>query len=414
MGWQLPAYLLASRAIPLLAPMLLRRRLERGKEDPARWTEKLGQPSAPRPEGPLVWLHAVGLGEVLALRGLIAALAREDPRLSFLVTSGTRASADVLAANLPPRTRHQFLPLDAPAYLSRFLTHWHPDLSVWAEQELWPGAVVAADRAGIPLALVNARMNAAAHARRRRARDLYSSLFSRFRLIAAQDDASAAHLTALGARGVRVTGSLKAAAPPLAADPEVLSALQARLQGRRTWLLASSHPEDEAIALAAHKSLLAAKADALLVIVPRDPPRAAGIAEKAAALGLATTRASAAEAPRADTPVHLADAFGQLGLWYRLAPVSLIGGTYGPVEGHNPWEAAALGSAILHGPRTANFAADFAALDRAGAALALPPDDLTTALSGQHAAMAARAQRLSAAARDSLQPLARDLLGLIR
>ena len=108
MGWQLPAYLAASHAFPLAAPFVLRRRLARGKEDPARYTEKLGLPTAPRPPGRLVWLHAVGLGEVLSLRGLIAALAARDGALSFLVTSGTRASAQVLAANLPPRTTHQW------------------------------------------------------------------------------------------------------------------------------------------------------------------------------------------------------------------------------------------------------------------------------------------------------------------
>ena len=160
MGWQLAAWLGLSRALPLVAPALLRRRLAQGREDPARWREKLGEPTAPRPKGRLVWLHAVGLGEVLALRGLILAMAAEDPELSFLVTSSARSSAQVMAANLPPRTQHQFLPLDAPRYLRRFLAHWQPDLSVWAEQDLWPGGVGAADRAGVPLALVNAHQAA--------------------------------------------------------------------------------------------------------------------------------------------------------------------------------------------------------------------------------------------------------------
>ena len=191
-GLALTAYLAASRAIPLVAPMLLRRRLARGKELPDRWQEKLGQPTQPRPDGPLIWLHAVGLGETLALRGLIAAMAEQAPAAEFLVTSTTRASAEVLAANLPPRTRHQFLPLDAPRYLARFLDHWRPALSVWAEQDLWPGAVAATDSRGIPLALVNARMNADAFARRARWASLYADLFARFRLICAQDQAQMA------------------------------------------------------------------------------------------------------------------------------------------------------------------------------------------------------------------------------
>ena len=407
MHWQLAAYLAATRAIPLLAPAVLRRRLARGKEDPARWTEKLGRPSAPRPAGRLVWLHAVGLGEVLALRGLIAALAGQAPDLSFLVTSGTRASAEVLAANLPPRTTHQFLPLDAPGYLARFLAHWRPDLSIWAEQELWPGAVVAAHRAGVPLALVNARMNADSFARRSRGRGLYADLLARFRLIAAQDDATARHLRALGAGEVRVTGSLKAAAPPLAADPARLAALETALAGRALWLLASSHPEDEAAALAT------APGDRLLVIVPRYPDRGAGIEAAVRATGRSVTRAGAGQTP-GPAQVHIADAFGELGLWYRLAPLALVGGSFGPVQGHNPWEPAALDCAILHGPATANFAADYAQLDGAGAARAVTAATLPAALSADPAPFAARARALSDAARTSLAPLARDLAGLLR
>jgi len=415
-GVQLRAYLAVTQAIPLAAPALLRRRLAKGKELADRWREKLGEPGLPRPEGPLVWLHAVGLGEVLALRGLIAALTARAPDIHCLVTSSTRASAQVLGANLPPRTRHQFLPLDAPAYLRRFLDHWRPDLSIWAEQDLWPRAVVETAARGIPLALVNARMNAAAHARRQRWRGLYGDLLARFALIAAQDDLTARHLSALGARGVRITGSLKAAAPPLAAAPKALAAARAQLVGRQPVLLASSHADDEAITFAALRIL---PDRPLLVIAPREPQRGAGIAARAAAHGFTASRRSSGEGP--DRDIWIADTFGEMGLWYRLCPVTILGGTFGPVEGHNPWEAAALGSAILHGPRTANFAADFAALAAAAAADAVVPETLAPQLAaqtdpdlaGRQRAMAARARALWDGAQGSLAPLAADLLGLM-
>ncbi len=405
-GPLLRSYLVASRAIPFIAPRLLKRRLARGKEDPARWREKLGQPSLPRPDGPLIWLHAVGLGETLALRGLIAAMAAQSDA-QFLVTSTTRASAQVMAQNLPPRTRHQFLPLDAPGYLNRFLDHWRPSLSVWAEQDLWPGAVTATHARGIPLALVNARMNAEAFTRRKRWRALYADLFARFALITAQDDATATHLQALGAKGVRVAGSLKAAAPPLSADPQALATVRQALAGRRPVLLASSHPEDEAIALTALRN---APDKPLLLIAPRDPHRGADIAAAATALGLTATRRSAGQGPTAD--VWVVDTFGEMGLWFRLCPTTIIGGTFGPTEGHNPWEPAALGSAILHGPRTANFAADFAALDGAGGAHPVTPETLGPALIADHSAMATQARALCEAAQGSLAPLAADLLAL--
>lgn len=406
-GLALSAYLAASRAIPLIAPTLLKRRLRKGKELPHRWREKLGEPSQPRPDGPLIWLHAVGLGETLALRGLIAAMAAQFPKAEFLVTSTTRASAEVLSQNLPERTRHQFLPLDAPRYLTRFLDHWKPALSIWAEQDLWPGAVAATDARNIPLALVNARMNADSYARRSRHRGLYADLLSRFQLITAQDETTAKHLQALGAKGSRVTGSLKAAAPPLAADHDALAAARTLLAGRRPVLLASSHPEDEAVTLTA---LGTADPKPLLLIAPRDPQRGGEIAAKAAERGLTATRRSEGQGPEAD--VWIVDTFGELGLWFRLCPVTLIGGTFGPTDGHNPWEPAALGSAILHGPRTANFAADFTALHGAGAALPATPETLAGAFVADHSKMAARAKALSDAAQESLAPLAADLLAL--
>jgi 3-deoxy-D-manno-octulosonic-acid transferase len=402
----LSAYLAASRAIPFVAPVFLKRRLARGKELAGRWQEKLGQPSQPRPDGPLVWLHAVGLGEVLALRGLIAAMADQSDA-QFLVTSTTRGSAEVLAKNLPPRTRHQFLPLDAPSYLNRFLDHWRPSLSVWAEQDIWPGAVHAADVRGIPLALVNARMNVEAYARRRRSTSLYADLFARFRLITAQDDTTARHLQALGATGVRLSPSLKAAAPPLAVDPRSLATVREALVGYSPVLLASSHHEDEFVILSAFRTL---HPRPLLIIAPRDPARGSEIAARVAEHGLTATLRSAGQGPTAD--VWIADSFGEMGLWYRLCPVTIIGGTFGPTEGHNPWEPAALGSAILHGPRTANFTPDFNALHEASAVRPVKPDSLAHALTEDHSAMAARAKSLSETAQGSLAPLAAELLAL--
>lgn len=386
--------------------MVLSRRLAAGKELADRWREKLGQPSLPRPEGALVWLHAVGLGEVLALRGLITAMA-EQSAAQFLVTSTTRGSAEVLERNLPPRTRHQFLPLDAPGYLKRFLDHWQPNLSIWAEQDLWPGAVAAADARGIPLALVNARMNAEAYARRSRWRGLYADLFSRFRFITAQDDTTARHLQALGAKGISVRASLKAAAPPLAVDPVALAAAREALVGQRPVLLASSHHEDEFAILSAFRAL---HPRPLLVIAPRDPARGQEIAARVAGHGMTATLRSAGQGPTAD--VWIADSLGEMGLWYRLCPITIVGGTFGPIEGHNPWEPAAVGSAILHGPRIANFAGDFVSLHEHGAALPISAETLAAALQAEHSAMAARARLLAETAQGALAPLAAELLSL--
>lgn len=413
-GW-LWAYLAASRLIPLAAGPLLRKRLARGREDPARWREKLGYPSEVRPEGQVVWLHAVGLGEVLALRGLIGAMARLRPDLWFLVTSGTRTSASVFGANLPARTIHQFLPLDAPSYVGRFLDHWRPCLSIWAEQDIWPGAVVATHARGVPLALVNARMNGDAFGRRKRVAGLYRDLFGRFALMAAQNRASADHIAALcpGAQ-VAVMGSLKAAAPPLSCDEAELATLKAALGGRDIWLAASTHAEDEAVALGALGKQLAARPATLLILAPRDVARGGDLAQRLQAEGVSVALRSTGDLPGPGDQVWLADTYGEMGLWYRLAPAALMGGSFGKVEGHNPWEPAALGCAVLHGPRVANFAADYGALDAAGAALQVSADGVAAALARDDLALVAgRASALSKAAAGALEPLAKGLLALI-
>lgn len=396
-----------------IAPPVLRRRLARGKEDPARWREKLGEASQARPDGPLVWLHAVGLGEVLALRGLIGAMAAARPELSFLVTSTARSSSEVIGRNLPGRTRHQFLPLDVPAFRRRFLDHWRPDLCVWSEQDLWPGFIVDAARRGVPQALVNARLDAEGFRGRMRLNRVYSALFARLGLISAQDAATAARLERLGAPApVEVLGSIKPAAPSLVHDEAERQRLAAELAGRTVWLAGPTHPEDEAVALAAQRRLLLQDASALLILAPRDPVRAPEVL--AACEGLVTRQRTAGSGIGA-AQVLVADTFGEMGLWYRLAGHALIGGTFGPVEGHNPWEAAALGCAILHGPRTGNFAEDYATLDAAGGAVAVgDAGNVLTALAEDGTARAGRARAVAGAAQERVEVLARRLVGMIR
>lgn len=411
-GPWLHVYLLLSRLIPLFARSLLRQRLRRGKEDPGRWQEKLAIASLERPDGPLIWCHAVGLGEVLALRGLIGALARQLPGARFLVTSSARSSAQVFAANLPAGTAHQFLPLDCPAYVGRFLDHWRPNLSIWAEQELWPGAVWATHSRGVPLALVNARVTFRSYTRRRWLRPLYGDLLRRFALISAQEEASAERLRGLGAAVVRVDGSFKPTAPPLAVDGESLQRLLSLKAARRIWLAASTHPGDEGEAIAAQAQLQAK--GWLLILAPRDPQRAAEIGAALTAAGLTWVRRSQGEIPGPEHAVWLADTFGEMGLWYRLAEAALVGGGFDRIGGHNPWEPATLGVPVLHGPDGTNFASDYAWLDGADAARCIGPGQLAEALQcSDLPQMAARASDLVHQARSQLDPLARDLLILM-
>lgn len=353
------------RLTTLLLPLALwnvKRRLQKGKEDANRVSERYGVPTHARPEGPLIWLHAIGLGEVMALRGMIPILSKHRPDAHFLVTSGTRQSADVFSQNLPERTLHQYLPLDVSAYCKAFLAHWKPDLCIWSEQELWPTMIWHVDQSGIPQVVINARMNAASFQSRHRAKGMFADIYGRFALISAQDEETAAHIRALGAT-VRVDGSLKPLSPALQFDQSEFEKRKAQIGERPVLCLASSHLADEDVALSA---LGERSPETLLIIVPRRVERSAEIAGKIKTAGFSYSVGNGAI--QKTTHVHLVDQVGQLGLWYRLCSYAFIGGGFDETQGHNPWEAVTLNRRVFHGPNTANFKRDYDTLNALGIA----------------------------------------------
>lgn len=372
----LAVYRAASGLLAGFAPGLLHSRAARGKEDPARLTERLGIASAPRPDGPLLWLHAASVGESLVARLLIAALAERRPDLSFLLTTGTVTSARLVAQRPPPRTVHQFAPVDSPAAVAAFLDHWRPTAGVFLESELWPNLLLEAQARGVRLALLNARMTPKSAAGWGRAPASAARLLSVFEVIQAADARTAAALTSLSGRTVGSPGNLKLAAPAPGVDPAVRGAVTAGIGARPVWLAASSHPGEEAIIADAHLKLTMAAQDALLILAPRHPDRADDIARDLAARGLICARRSRQEVPRRDQPVWLWDTLGELSVAYAASPVALVAGSLAAgIGGHNPVEPAQLGSAILTGPHVGNFEDVFDALVEADACtVVLPPD----------------------------------------
>lgn len=364
--------LLASLLAPLL-PLYLRRRVAKGKEIAERLAERQGHGAA-RPQGRLVWCHAASNGETLSLLPLLEALAKQDSALSFLVTTGTVTSARLLeqrlSPELAPRTQHRFLPLDVPRWVARFLEGWRPDLAVIVESEIWPNMLAAADRQGVPLALINARMSARSARTWGWASGFARAVLGRFALILAQTEADAARFATLAGRPVPCWGNLKYAAPPLPADAPELARLSAAWAGRPVWLAASTHPGENEIILAAHRLLAPDHPGLLTVIVPRHPQRGPDIAALAGDLPVA--RRGAGQEAGQGTAIYVADTLGELGLFYRLARVALIGGSLVPHGGQNPLEAARLGCPIISGPHHFNFAEVITRLSAAHALVETP------------------------------------------
>lgn len=363
----LAAYRGATSLFAPLGPALLDWRRRRGKEDPRRMRERLGVPSRPRPEGALAWLHGASVGEGLALLPVVEQLRARG--FQVLITTGTVSSAQVLASRLPGGAMHQYIPLDVPRYMRRFVDHWRPDLVMLAESELWPNLISEVTERSIPLVLVNARLSERSFQRWQRLPGFISALLGRIDLCLAQTRDDAARLMMLGAPRVQVTGNLKfdVAAPPV--DPARLAALTGMIDPRPVWVAASTHAGEEEIALAVHQHLVKRFPNLLTIVAPRHTVRGADIADMAAQHGVQAGLRSRGDEPDARTGFYIADTMGELGLFYRVAGVVFVGKSLAAEGGQNPIEPAKLGSAILHGPHVGNFAEVYRALDAAHGAI---------------------------------------------
>ncbi len=367
--WSL--YLALSYTLFFAAPIILRGRLRRGKEDPARMGEKLGVASAPRPEGQLIWLHAVGVGEVLALPALIAALSKildkQAIPFHFLITTSALTSAQAWQNNRVKNTTHQFLPLDFHRFNRRFLNHWQPDIAIWAERDVWPGMTHALARRGIPQVIVNGRMDAASYRAKSAWRGLFGTVYRVFAWIDVQDELSLQHFASLGVeRGnLYCSGSLKTSGPALADLPLPRAEWLAHLGKTRLWLGASTHKGEEAVVLSAQVGLK----NRALLLAPRTPHRAEEVYYIAIGLGLSACLIKDGLPPPKPFDVYIETQIGQMGLWYRLADFAFVGGSLCAVGGHNPYEPARLDCAIMHGAEVSNFAEDYRVFDAKGAAV---------------------------------------------
>lgn len=378
----------------------LAQRRKRGKEHRERFRERRGTAGATRPEGPLVWVHAASVGEATSVLGLIEHLLATRPSLEILITTGTVTSARLLETRLPPRARHQFVPADLPGWTARFLDYWQPDLGIWVESELWPNLVFAAHDRDIPMVLVNGRLSTRSYRRWLYWPRLIQHVLRAFGLCLAQDKVQAERFRSLGAPRVDCVGDLKSAAPDLPCDGSELARLR-RLTGRRPlWLAASTHADEEEIAARVHRDLAAEHSDLLTIIAPRHPVRSEGICAMLTGQGLRVARRGRGDPLTGETQIYLADTLGELGLFYRLAGIAFIGGSLVGKGGHNPFEAARLDCAVLHGPDMSNCAAMAASLAAAGAAETVRDDAaLAQAVSALLSDPGRRAERAAAAAR---------------
>ena len=328
------------------------------------------EPTRPdRPEGIVVWMNLGEGSGVKRLSQLARRLSELRADLSFVITADGVAPPATIG--FPVGTLSDRQPAEKVNPVRAFLDHWRPNLCVLTGSTLPPALVAEASKTNAPLVLADIRITDAAFARWRWRRGMIGSLLSRFARILAQDAETAARLRDIGGRRlpVEVAGRIEETTEPLPGNEAERAALAELLATRPVWLAVACPESEEEAVIAAHARAMRLAHRMLLILVPDDPVRADRLAERMMKEGWVVARRSRDEEPDPDVQAFLADGEGELGLWYRLAPVTFMGGTLTPGgTGRNPFEPAALGSAILHGPFPGPYPDAYALLADARAA----------------------------------------------
>lgn len=347
----LETYRVLSYATKPFLGLFLAWRRHKGKEDPVRGAERLGFYTRPRPKGRLIWIHGASVGECLSHMPLIEALVQNGHQV--MVTSGTVTSAAMMTKRLPKGAFHQYVPVDYPLYVRRFFKHFHPDVGFFIESDFWPNILLEARRQGTPLVLLNGRISDKSFRRWKRAKWFIRPLLACFSLTLGQTEEDARRLTVLGAPKTACVGNIKFAAVPPPIDEDELVAIRNAIGDRPTWVAGSTHSNEEDQIGDLHVRLKAKYPTLLTVIVPRHPNRCNEIERQLVKKGLTVHRRSRGEDVNAD--IYLGDTIGEMGLFYRLAPLVFVGGSLVPFGGQNMLEPMRTGACTLIGPYAFNF-----------------------------------------------------------
>ncbi|GAB7522561.1 lipid IV(A) 3-deoxy-D-manno-octulosonic acid transferase [Paraburkholderia sp. 2C] len=381
----------------IAAPVAVARLLWRSRKE-AGYRRHIGErfghvrSRLPEDDAPLIWVHAVSVGETRAAQPLIDALIKARPDARILLTHMTPSGRATGEQIFGDRVLRCYLPYDIPHAVRRFLRAWRPSLGLVMETEVWPTLIDECRRADVPLVLTNARMSERSFRRAARFGRATRDVFGGFARVLAQSPSDAQRLTALGARNVTVLGNLKF---DMHTPPELVArghAWRAAIGERPVWVAASTREGEEELVLQAFAAL--ALDNALLVLVPRHPQRFDEVAALVERQGLRAERRSAwapagaaAAAPHAvpplarDVKVLLGDSMGELGAYYAASDVAFIGGSLLPLGGQNLIEACAVGVPVLIGPHVFNFTQATADAVAAGAAIQVKdPADLARVL----------------------------------
>ena len=366
-----------SLLISLFSPIFVLRLMAKGVNEPGyrrQWWRRfaVGMPSRVRSGDGLIWVHAVSVGELLAVAPLVQRMLQEWPDKAVLITNTTPTGSEQTQKLFGDRVEHTWFPFDIPLVTGAFLRHWAPQLIVMVETEIWPNLMASAREQGIPVALVNARLSARSARGYARFGQFTRETLRDFSLIAAQSKSDDRRFRRIGAdpEAMHVVGSIKFDIDLAARRGQldvIKSELGSEIKSRPLWAAASTHPGEEQLVIDAYQALSQRGFKTRLLIAPRHTNRTADIIKLLEKTGLSYQRRSEKVAINRDTDVLIVDTLGELSAFLGLADAAFIGGSLVPRGGHNPIEAAAWGCAVITGPHVINFAAIVRDMERGGA-----------------------------------------------
>lgn len=330
-------------------------RVYKKKEDGKRLKERFGKSTKTCPEGDVIWLHAVSVGETNSVLILVDELLKNAPQTTILFTTTTLTSAATVAAKLPEfggKVIHQFLPVDSYFCVKNFLQFWQPKKVIFVESEIWPNLIFEAQKMGAEVFLVNARMSKKSAEKWYLANKFGFKIFDCFNAIFVQSEEDKKRFSDLTKNEVLFCGNLKSQARDLSFNPSELANLKEQIGERKFWLAASTHKGEEGFVIQAHGELKKEFPNLLTILVPRHPNRAEEI--KLLCSGINLAQRSKNQEIESSTEIYLADSLGELGTFYRLSNFAFIGGSLFEIGGHNPFEAVKLGCVVISGRGVSN------------------------------------------------------------
>ena len=328
-------------------------RLYKGKEDKARITERFAITKQKRPNGNLIWFHAASVGESLALLSLLNMLV-EKTDYNILLTTYTYTSSKLIKEKFPSRIIHQFLPYDSPIFARKMVNHWRPDLVLWTESDFWPNILTCLAR-NSKLVLLNSRMSEKSFAKWKRFPGFIKYILSLFVEILPQSANDYQKMKELGATRLKYIGNLKYCSSPTNFDEELVAIVAKHIKGRKIIFIASTHKGEESLILDSLKQLIKNQEEILVFLAPRHPVRTEEVICLLDDSGLSYVQRSKSCEIKQDTNVFLIDSLGEMNNFFKLSDITIMGGSFVNIGGHNIIEPAKHENVIITGPYMSNF-----------------------------------------------------------